>query len=189
MAFVKRSVVLKALDVHTQTLYNMVKRGDIKSVKTSNNQRRYNLAEYLKRNDMEEVPQRVDVCYCRVSTKKKSRDLEKQVRQMERKYPNHKIIKDIGSGIDMDRKGLKKILALAIERKLGELVIMYKDRLSKFGYEMIEWIIKKYSDGKIRVLKKRDEDTLDEEMTNDLLYVMNSYVTNVKRKHKKILNI
>ena len=60
---------------------------------------------------------------------------------MEKKFPEHKIIKDIGSGLNMKRKGLKEIIEKAINGEIDELVITYKDRLARFGYDLIEWLI------------------------------------------------
>jgi len=81
------------------------------------------------------------------------------------------------SGINMDRKGLKEIIELAIEGKIGQVVVTYKDRLTRFSYEMIEWIIEKYSGGKIKVLNKKDE-----EITKDILQIMNVYVAKMNNK-------
>ena len=76
---------------------------------------------------------------------------------MKKKYPNHIIIKDIGSGINMNRKGLNKIIDWAIEGKIKEVVVAYKDRLARFGYSQIERIIKKYSNGKIIIINKKEK--------------------------------
>jgi predicted site-specific integrase-resolvase len=56
-------------------------------------------------------------------------------------------------------------------------VVTYKDRLTRFSYEMIEWIIEKYSGGKIKVLNKKDE-----EITKDILQIMNVYVAKMNNK-------
>ena len=98
---------------------------------------------------------------------------------MKKKYPEHTIIKDIGSGINMNRKGLKKIMELAIEGKIKEVVITYKDRLTRFGYDMVEWLIEKYSNGKIKIINKKEEETPEEEITKDILQIMNVYVAKI----------
>ena len=63
---------------------------------------------------------------------------------MQAKFPTHTIITDIGSGLNFNRKGLKKIIKKAISGRIEELVLAlaYKDRLTRFGYEMIEFLIK-----------------------------------------------
>ena len=144
------------------------------------------LEKYLRENNLVDEEEKENICYCRVSSKKQKEDLNHQVAMMENKYPNYRIIKDIGSGINMDRKGLKEILELAIEGRIGEVVVAYKDRLTRFGYEMIEWIIERYSGGKIKVLNKKEEETPEEEITKDILQIMNVYVAKIngRRKYK-----
>ena len=53
---------------------------------------------------------------------------------MLKKYPKYQMIEDIGSGINFNRKGLRKIIKLGIEGKINKLVVAYKDRLTRFGY-------------------------------------------------------
>ena len=70
-------------------------------------------------------------------------------------YPNYKIIEDIGSGINFNRKGIRKIIDLVINNKINKVVVAYKDRLTRFGFELIEDIIKKYSNGIIEIINKK----------------------------------
>ncbi|NBP16244.1 IS607 family transposase, partial [bacterium] len=65
--------------------------------------------------------------------------------------------------------------------------VAYKDRLSRFGFEMIEWLIEKYSNGKIIVINKTEEKTPTEEITKDIISIMNVYVAKINglRKYKK----
>ena len=183
--YVKRSEVLKVIKVHYQTLYKMEERGDIEVVRSNGGHRMYNLNKYLRDNNMLRN-QKENICYCRVSSRKQSNDLKRQVKLMEKKYPDHRIIKDIGSGLNMERKGLKEIIELAIDGKINEIVVAYKDRLARFGYEMIEWIINKYSQGEIVVMYKKEEETPEEEITKDIIQIMNVYVAkmNGRRKYK-----
>ena len=71
---------------------------------------------------------KINICYIRVSTKGQKDDLVKQKEYMKEKYPNHLIIEDIGSIINFNKKGFKKIIKLGIEGKIKELVVAYKDR-------------------------------------------------------------
>lgn len=103
---------------------------------------------------------------------------------MKKKYPTYRIIKDIGSGINMERKGLKEIIDLAINGKIEEVVIAYKDRLARFGYELIEWIVVKYSQGTITIMNKKEEETPDEEITKDIIQIMNVYVAKMNGRRK-----
>jgi predicted site-specific integrase-resolvase len=64
-------------------------------------------------------------------------DLLRQETYIKKKYPDNILIKDIGSGINMNRRGLRKIIYLAIEGKIKQLVIVHKDRLIRFGFDLI----------------------------------------------------
>ena len=56
---------------------------------------------------------------------------------MKKKYPSYEIISDIGSGLNMNREGLKKIIDSGIKGEIEILIVAYKDRLVRFGYELI----------------------------------------------------
>ena len=97
------------------------------------------------------------------------------------------MIQDIGSGMNLNKKGIRKIIHLAIEGKVNEVVVAYKDRLARFGFELIEDLIKTYSDGKITIINKKDEVEPEEELVKDVLQVMNIFVAKMNglRKYNK----
>ncbi len=173
------------LGIHYVTLYRLAERKEIESIKIGERQL-YNVNKYLKQIKAEDAIKKRKICYCRVSSSKQKEDLNRQIKYMEEKYPGYDIIKDIGSGINMKREGLNKIIDLGIKGELEELVIAYKDRLARFGYEMIERIIKEYSNGKIIIINKNEEETPTEEITKDILGIMNVYVAKINglRKYK-----
>lgn len=80
-----------------------------------------------------------------------------------------------------------EIIDRAINGEIEEVVIAHKDRLTRFGYEMLEYIIEKYSRAKIIIINKDEEATPTGEMTKDLVAIMNVYVAKVNglRKYKK----
>ena len=106
---------------------------------------------------------------------------------MKKKYPKHLLIEDIGSGINLNRRGLNKIIKLAIAGKVKELVVAYKDRLARFGYDLIENLIKEYSGGKIIILNQLKVKEPQEELVEDMLQIMNIYVAKMNglRKYSK----
>jgi len=63
---------------------------------------------------------------------------------------------------------------------------MYKDRLTRFGFDLLEHLISKYSNGKIIVVNKKKEKSIEEEMTEDVLSIMNVYVAKINglKSHK-----
>lgn len=182
--FITRREVLKILKIHYHTLYSMAKRGEIEILEVGKRQL-YNLDKFLRNKGVINKIKR-KICYCRVSSNKQKEDLERQVRFMKEKYPDYEIIKDIGSGLNFNRKGLNKIIELAISGELEELLITYKDRLCRIGYDLIENIIKKYSNGKITIVNKEEEETTTEEVTKDIISIMNIYVAKINglRKYK-----
>ena len=80
-----------------------------------------------------------------------------------------------------------KIIEYAIAGKIKELVIVHKDRLLRFGYELIEHLIERYSKGKITIINKNIEMEPEEEMVKDVLQIMNVFVAkmNGRRKYTK----
>lgn len=186
--FMSRKEASTTLGIHYHTLYALAKRKEIETIKIGK-QQMYNVAKYLKQKGVIKKNIRRKICYCRVSSSKQKEDLKRQIKLMKDKYPNYEIIKDIGSGLNFKRSGFKKIINYAINGEVELLVITYKDRLVRFGYEMIEDIIKEHSDGEILVLNKKNEETPQEEITKDLISIMNVYVAKINglRKIKKLI--
>ena len=184
---ISRREVLKTLKIHYQTLANMVRRGDIEVVRIGTKYV-YNLEKYLRDNGIQKTNKR-KICYCRVSSQKQKPDLMRQIEYMKNKFPTYEIIKDIGSGLNYNRKGLQEIIDIAIKGELEELIITYKDRLARIGYELIENIIKKYSKGKIIIMEKKEEETPNEELVKDIISIMNVYTAKINglRKYKKLI--
>lgn len=189
----------KILGVHQRTLYQWDEKKWIDVMRTPGGKRMYNVDKYIKENnkidmmsdnEIDELYKKegkLKLSYVRVSSKGQIDDLLRQKKMIKNKYPNHMIIEDIGSGINLDRRGLRKIIKLAISGKIEELVIAYKDRLTRFGYNLIEDLIKEYSNGKIIVIKQKEDITPEEEMVKDVLQIMNIFVAkmNGMRKYKK----
>lgn len=105
---------------------------------------------------------------------------------MKEKYPNYEIIDEIGSGLNLNRPKLLKIIQDAIEGKIEHIVVAYKDRLARFGYELIEMIVEKYSNGKITILHNVKMSPT-EEITQDLVSIINVFSARINglRKYKK----
>ena len=80
-----------------------------------------------------------------------------------------------------------KIIYLAIEGKVKQLVIVHKDRLTRFGFDLIQDLIKKYSKGNIIILDKKKDQEPEEELVKDVLQIMNVFVAkmNGMRKYAK----
>ena len=110
------------------------------------------------------------ICYCRVSTPSQKEDLERQVEYFQAEFPNHEIIKDTGSGLNFKRKGFNAILDSAIRGDISEVVVTHKDRLCRFGFELIERVIAS-GNGKILVLNQ-EKTSPEKELVDDLLSII-----------------
>ncbi|CAG8723819.1 1168_t:CDS:2, partial [Dentiscutata heterogama] len=110
------------------------------------------------------------ICYARVSSDKQKEDLDRQCEHLREKYPDHELIKDIGSGLNWKRKGFTSILERSFH---DEVVVARKDRLCRFAYELVEWIFGK-NDTKILVLGSdvNVDDTESGELAEDLLSIV-----------------
>lgn len=107
---------------------------------------------------------------------------------MKKLFPKYEIIEDIGSGLNLNKRGIRKIINMAIQGKINNLVVAYKDRLTRFGFELIESLIKDYSNGNIIVLNKLKSLKPEEELVNDVMALMNVYVAKMNglRRYNKI---
>ena len=163
--------VCELVGFRPNTVREWAKQGKIKSVITPTGQRIYPSSQFENFNDLLPVSKEgKKIIYCRVSSKEKSDDLERQVKYLRSKYPDHELIKDCGSGINWKRKGLKTILEYAMSGNLCELVVAHRDRLCRFAFELIEWIITA-NDGQIIVLDADEHKTPEQELADDLLSI------------------
>ena len=187
--YLTRKEATKILGIHYHTLYKLAKNKEIEIVKIGKRQI-YNVNKYLQSKKITNINQvKRKICYCRVSSSKQKEDLKRQIEVMKKLYPTFELISDIGSGLNLNRIGLKTIIDYAIKGEIEILVIAYKDRLARFGYDLIERLIKDYSNGEIKIENQNEEKTPIEELTKDIVSIMNVYVAKMNglRKYKKLL--
>ena len=126
--------------------------------------------------------------YCRVSSQKQKDDLERQVDNvntyMFAKGYQFEIITDIGSGINYNNKGLNKLLDMVSNNQVDKIVIMYKDRLVRFGYELLENICTKHNTT-IEIIDNTEK-TEEQELVEDLIQIITVFSCSLqgKRAHK-----
>ena len=180
MGYITSREASQILGLHPNTLRHYADNGTIESYRTKSGHRRYNVDAYLGLQK-----QFVSICYCRVSNYKQKDDLNRQVEFMRANYPKAEIIKDIGSGLNYKRKGLKSLLKRVMQGDKLEIVVSHKDRLARFGFELIEWIIQQ-NGGRIVVLKQINLSS-KQELITDLLSILRifSYRIPGLRHYKK----
>lgn len=99
----------------------MFELGKIEHIVTPSGQRKFHVESFLGKNQ-----KAIGICYCRVSSPKQRDDLERQIEFMQSQYPEHLIIKDIGSGLNFKRQGLRSILGRLLNGDKLELVVAFK---------------------------------------------------------------
>lgn len=183
------------IGVHWMTLKNWEKQGKIECIRTPGGKRMYNVNKYLivnkgsKPEGAHTITQtRKNICYCRVSTRNQSDDLERQIKYMKESYPTYEIVSEVGSGLNLNRLKLVNIIKMAINGEINEIVVAHKDRLARFGFDLIEMLVKEYSGGKITVIDKT-EMSPEEEITKDLVSIINVFSARINglRKYKTMI--
>lgn len=193
--YVSGKIASERLGVHPRTLYQWEAKGWIDTIRTPGNKRLYNVEKFLKERSQPEpdaesdevLPEgRLKIIYARVSSLSQKDDLVRQIQQLKHTYPDHVLIQDIGSGMNLNRRGFRKMIDLAIQNRLEEVVVAYKDRLARFGYELFEDLIKTYSNGKIVILSQTEIPPPETELVQDVLQIMNIFVAKMNglRKYK-----
>ncbi len=183
----------KMIGVSPDTLRNWEKKKKLIPLRTEGNQRRYTIEQYNQIMQIREH-KRISIGYCRVSAKHQKDDLERQINLMElfiaSRGEEFEIINDIGSGINYNKKGLEKLLTLISQNRVNTLYILDKDRLVRFGFELIETICKLHST-KIITINNNDGKTDEQEMIEDIMNIIHVFSCrmNGKRSHinKKII--
>lgn len=193
--YVGKKEALEILGLSSMTLLKLERENKIEIIKTIGGHRKYNVQKYIDDNKKESEPlkeikiinnKKINICYIRVSTVGQKSDLEHQREYMMKKYNKYEIIEDIGSGINFNRKGLRKIIKLGIEGKINKLVVAYKDRLTRFGFDLIEDLLKEYSNCDILVENDKEDKEPKEELVDDVLQILNVYTAKMNglRKYK-----
>jgi len=135
-----------------------------------------------------EPKNRITIGYCRVSSTKQKDDLERQIEYVTSylcaKGQKFEIISDIGSGINYNKKGLTKLITMITSGEVDKVVVLYKDRLLRFGYELIEQICNKYRTT-IEIIDQTDK-TEEQELVEDLVQIITVFSCKLqgKRAHK-----
>jgi predicted site-specific integrase-resolvase len=161
-----------------QTLRNWDKNGTLKPHHVTKSVHRYYSVEqanhFLGLKNCGMKLNRKIVGYCRVSGSKQKDDLERQIENvrtyMIAKGFSFEIISDIGSGINYNKKGLNKLIDMITNSEVEKVVVLYKDRLLRFGFEIIENICKRY--GTVIEVIDNTERTEEQEIVEDLVQII-----------------
>jgi excisionase family DNA binding protein len=125
------------LGVSTKTIRRWEADGKIKAVRTLGGHRRFDITTLLgNKNDAV-----LTLAYARVSSKDQKEDLNRQIMVLESYCASHgwnfEVISDLGSGLNYHKRGLVRLIKLICSYQVERLVLSHKDRLLRFGSELI----------------------------------------------------
>ena len=164
----------KKVGVNIATLRRMDASGDLKPYHVSKGGTCYYSTEQLKYFGDTQQKAKLVAGYCRVSTPSQKDELENQVNNVKTymiaKGYSFEMITDIGSGIDYKRQGLKKLIDKINNQEISKIVILYKDRLVGFGYELIEYLCF-INNIEIEIID-HTETSKEKELTDDLIQII-----------------
>ena len=132
--------------------------------------------------------ERVVVGYARVSPTAQKDDLERQKQLLhsyakDKGYDKIQILSDVGSGLNEKRKGFLKLLEMVAERKVSKVIIVYEDRLTRFGFETLKKLFQAFGT-EIEVINS--EENPREELVEDLITIVSHFAGKLygMRSHK-----
>lgn len=168
----------KVLGIHFNTLKKWIYAGNVKAIKTLGGQYRIPESE-IKRLLGQPAPKNQAVIYARVSSADQKEDLKRQ-REMLQEYARehgYKIVgvfEDIASGLNGTRRGMRKMFDVLRAGQADVVVVAWKDRLTRFGFEYLKTHAEDLG-ARIEVVNEQEEKTPQEELVGDLLAIVTSF--------------
>lgn len=157
--------------------------------RTQGGQRRYDAAQLQPFNCRDKTSDRLTVAYARVSSHDQKEDLQRQVHMLEiycsAKGWRFSIIKDLGSGMNYNKRGLKQLLEQIMNGQIGRLVLTHKDRLLRFGAELV-FSLCAAKNVEVVIINQGDEPSFEEELAKDVLEIITVFSARLygSRSHK-----
>ena len=173
----------KILQLNPNTLRKWDREGKIRCIRLSNNFRRVPESEInrilgIKNN-------RMSFIYARVSSHDQKADLDRQIQKLQTVSPESHVVSDIRSGMKFNRKGFIELLELVEKDKVSAIYITHKDRMARFGFDLLERICEIHG---TEIVETDGDEILsaNEELTKDLISIITSFSARLYglRSHK-----
>jgi putative resolvase len=185
----------KLLGVSLTTLRRWEASGKLVPERTKGGRRRYalsNLRPDLVRHDVAALR---TIAYARVSSHDQKEDLERQKQVLEMYCAQHgwtfEIISDLGSGMNYRKKGLHRLLGAIIEGEIHRLVITHKDRLLRFGAELV-FAVCEAKGVEVVILNQGEDTSFEEDLARDVLEIITVFSARLygarSKKNQKLLD-
>ena len=173
------------LGVSTKTLRRWEKEGKMKSQRTAGGHRRYAVQDLIGGKKTKGTT----LCYARVSSHDQKEDLKRQCLVLESYSASQgfsfELIQDLGSGMNYKKKGLNRLLKLLCTGNIDRLVITHKDRLLRFGSELVFAICEIFGI-EVVIINKSADSSYEEDLTSDVLEIITVFSARLygSRSHK-----
>ena len=182
----------RLLGVTPQTLRQWETTGHLVPVRKGAGGTRYYSASQLLGHQTDDLP---TVCYARVSSHDQKADLERQAALLETYCAAHGwsslVIRDLGSGMNYRKKGLHQLLEMILEHRMQRLVLTHKDRLLRFGAELV-FTLCELRGIEVVVIHQGEQPSFEEELAQDVLEIITVFSARLygsrSRKHRKLLD-
>ena len=165
----------KILGISISTLRRWEKEGRLIPEHTASGHRRYDLSKIKPELFHTDKDNRRTIAYARVSSHDQKADLERQKQVLELYCASQgwtfEVISDLGSGMNYHKKGLKRLLDDIIDGKVGRLIITHKDRLLRFGAELV-FAICEAKEVEVVIINKGIDSSFEEDLAKDVLEII-----------------
>lgn len=184
----------RILGVSIETVRRWERAGKLKVERTPNGHRRYDVSKLTGRPVRTGVDSRKTVAYARVSSHDQKSDLERQKQLLEVFCATNawtfEVVSDLGSGMNYHKKGLRKLLQDIVDDKVGRLVITHKDRLLRFGAELV-FSICSAKNVEVVIINRGEESSFEEDLAKDVLEIITVFSARLygsrSRKNQKLI--
>jgi len=179
------------LGVNLRTLQRWDEEGKIHCVRTVGGKRRVPESEIKRILGLHE--ERKMIGYARVSSNTQKDDLERQTEAITQYAKEHgwniEILKDIGSGLNEERKNFQKLLKMVMNKEVSKVVVTYPDRLTRFGFKTLQQFFQNY--GTEIIVINQEEKEPKEELVEDLITIVSHFAGKLygmrSRKYKEVV--
>ena len=183
------------LGVSVSTLRRWDETGVLVAQRTPKGHRRYDLSKInpnLTRNKVEQ--QRKTIAYSRVASHDQKSDLQRQIEMLELYCSaqgwSFEVISDLGSGMNYHKKGLKRLLDNILDNKIDRLVLTHKDRLLRFGAELV-FALCEARQVEVVIINQGENLSFEEELAQDVLEIITVFSARLygspSKKNKKLI--
>lgn len=185
----------KVMGVAPITLRRWEASGRLVPERTPSGHRRYDLAKITGLGSSWKPDQRKTVAYACVSSADQKADLERQKQVLEiycaQQGWTFEVISDLGSGMNYHKKGLKQLLSNLVDGEVGRLVVTHKDRLLRFGAELV-FAICQAKNTEVVIINQGEETSFEEDLAKDVLEIITVFSARLygsrSRKNQKLID-